>query len=116
MSLRPTRRARGRRTATASGTGCPSGSVEGVLGLEAQLLVGDAVLVAGLDELLAPTAGRLRARAWRRPCAPGSRTGAKPVVEDAARVAGAAVDVVGDGHRRDRREVRRPRAGDEELA
>ena len=37
-------------------------------------------------------------------------------VEDAPGVAGSLVEVVGHRHRRDRREVRRPRAGDEQLA
>ena len=80
--------------------------LERVLGLEAQLLVGAAVLVALLDELLAhgwPPAGAGFASSMRS----SIHELREARVEDAARVAGAGVEVVGDRHRRDRGEVRR---------
>ena len=88
--------------------------LERVLGLQAQLLVGAAVLVARLDELPGPglAAGRRGLGVVHALDHPGLR---EARVEDAARVAGAGVEVVGHRQRRDRRQVRRLRAGGEQL-
>src|SRR6185503_7888455 len=71
--------------------------------------------VALVDALARPalTAGGRGLRVLLALLEPGLR---EAVVEDAAREAGGAVDVGDDRQRRDRREVRRPRTADVELA
>src|SRR5207237_4927033 len=83
--------------------------------LEAELLVGETRRVAVVDALpgvLLPACGR-RLRIVLALLEPRLR---EAVVEDAAGEAGRAVDVGDDRERRERGEVRRLRAADEELA